>query len=114
MGENRERFERELHRLRGYRFKRLLVVGSEAEILSSQYHSNIKPNAVLATAYAFEVRYDLPVVFVPTARAGARLVKRWAFYFARQTVETVNDLWRAKLIIISSKEIGTSVRIFYP
>jgi DNA excision repair protein ERCC-4 len=96
MGENRERFERELHRLRGYRFKRLLVVGSEAEILSSQYHSNIKPNAVLATAYAFEVRYDLPVVFVPTGRAGARLVKRWAFYFARQTVETVNDLWRAK------------------
>jgi hypothetical protein len=25
----------------------------------------------------------------------ARLVERWAFYFARQTVETVNDLWRA-------------------
>src|SRR6478752_8650758 len=31
MADNRERFERELHRLRGYRFKRLLVVGSEAE-----------------------------------------------------------------------------------
>jgi DNA excision repair protein ERCC-4 len=25
MGENRERFERELHRLRGFRFKRLLI-----------------------------------------------------------------------------------------
>jgi DNA excision repair protein ERCC-4 len=95
MGENRDRFERELHRLRGYRFKRLLVVGSEAEILAGQYHSNIKPNAVLATLCAFEVRYDLPVVFVPTAQAGACLVERWAFYFARQTVETVNDLWRA-------------------
>jgi hypothetical protein len=75
--------------------KRLLVVGSEAEILAGQYHSNIKPNAVLATVWAFEVRYDLPVVFVQTAKAGARLVERWAFYFARQTVETVNDLWRA-------------------
>jgi DNA excision repair protein ERCC-4 len=94
MGENRERFERELHRLRGYRFKRLLVVGSEAEILSGQYHSNIKPNAVLATLYAFEVRYDLPVVFVPTAQAGARLVERWAFYFAREAVGIVNNLWR--------------------
>jgi DNA excision repair protein ERCC-4 len=62
MGENRARFERELHRLRGYRFKRLLVVGSEAEILAGQYHSDIKPNAVLATLCAFEVRYDLPVV----------------------------------------------------
>jgi ERCC4-type nuclease len=95
MGENRERFGRELHRLRGYRFKRLLVVGSEAEILAGQYHSNINPNAVLATLCAFEARYDLPVVFVPTAQAGARLVERWAFYFARQAVETVNNLWRA-------------------
>jgi hypothetical protein len=43
---------------------------------------------------AFEVRYDLPVVFVPTVQAGARLVERWAFYFARQSVETVNNLLR--------------------
>ena len=32
MGDNRVRFERELHRLRGYRFKRLLIVGSEKDI----------------------------------------------------------------------------------
>jgi hypothetical protein len=31
-GPNRERFERELHRLRGYRFKRLLSVGTEQDI----------------------------------------------------------------------------------
>lgn len=93
MGENRDRFE--LHRLRGYRFKRLLVIGSEAEILAGQYHSNIKPKAVLASVCAFEVRYDLPLVFVSTAQAGARLVERWAFYFARETVGVVNDLWRA-------------------
>jgi hypothetical protein len=36
MGENRQRFERELHRLRGFRFARLLVVGSEEEILQGQ------------------------------------------------------------------------------
>jgi hypothetical protein len=34
VGQSRERFERELHRLRGFRFKRLLVVGNEAEILA--------------------------------------------------------------------------------
>jgi hypothetical protein len=38
MGENRERFERGLHRLRGYKFKRLLMVGSEAEILAGKTH----------------------------------------------------------------------------
>jgi DNA excision repair protein ERCC-4 len=96
MGENRDRFERELHRLRGYRFKRLLVVGSEAEILAGQYHSNIKPNAVLATVWAFEMRYDLPVVFVPSPGDGARRIERWAFYFAREVVAATNNLWRGE------------------
>jgi DNA excision repair protein ERCC-4 len=77
VGANRERFERELHRLRGYRFKRLLVVGSEAEILAGNYHSKIMPKAVLATLGAFKVRYDLPVVFVPTAQDAARTIERW-------------------------------------
>ena len=62
MGENRERFARELHRLRGFRFKRLLIVGSESQILKGDYRSNIKPKAVIGTLRAFEVRYDVPVV----------------------------------------------------
>jgi DNA excision repair protein ERCC-4 len=32
VGDNRDRFARELHRLRGFRFKRLLIVGTEADI----------------------------------------------------------------------------------
>jgi hypothetical protein len=34
------------------------------------------------------------------SEAGARLVERWAFYFARETVAAVNDLWRTGLIFI--------------
>jgi DNA excision repair protein ERCC-4 len=83
----RERFERELHRLRGCRFKRLLIVGTEADILAGRYRSRIVPAAVLGSVCAFEVRYDLPVVFSPTPQAAARLVERWAFYFARECVE---------------------------
>jgi ERCC4-type nuclease len=37
IGQNRERFDRELHRLRGLRFNRLLVVGSEAHGLSGSH-----------------------------------------------------------------------------
>jgi hypothetical protein len=40
------------------------------------------------------VRYDLPVVFVPSPGDGMRLIELWACYFARETVEAVNDLWR--------------------
>ena len=70
------------------------MVGSEAEILAGQYHSNIKPAAVMASVCAFEVRYDIPVVFVPLPEDGARRIERWAFYFAREGVKAVNDLWR--------------------
>lgn len=34
VGDNRDRFARELHRLRGFHFKRLLIVGTEADIKS--------------------------------------------------------------------------------
>jgi DNA excision repair protein ERCC-4 len=96
MGESRNRFERELHRLRGFRFKRLLIVGTEAEILAGQYRSNIKSQAVIATLRAFEMRYDTPVVFCDTAEAAAARIESWAYWFAREIVEVVNALWRGQ------------------
>jgi ERCC4-type nuclease len=94
-GENRERFERELHRLRGFRFKRLLIVGARAEIEQGRYRSNVKPASVLHSLAAWEVRYDLPAVFCPTAEAAGQQVESWAFWYAREIVESVNALLRA-------------------
>jgi len=85
-GQNRERFEHELHRLRGYWFARLLVIGSVEAISSGEYRSKVHPNAVLGTLAAFEVRY-IPVVFAPTPEAGARLVLKWATYFLRELAQ---------------------------
>ena len=95
VGSNRERFERELHRLRGYRFKRLLVIGREDDIHLGCYHSSINPRSVLATIAAFEIRYDTPVVFCQTASLAARRVEEWAYWFAREFVLAANDLLRA-------------------
>jgi len=91
---NRGRFENELHRLRGFRFRRLLIVGDRGEIERGEYRSAIKPAAVLGTLAAFEVRYDCPVVFDPTPEAAARRVESWAWYAAREAVEAVNALLR--------------------
>jgi hypothetical protein len=88
MGSNRERFERELHRLRGYRFKRLLIVGTRAEIEAGDYRSNIKPQSVLHTLSAFEARYDCPVVFCPDPTAAALQVESWAYWFSREIVKS--------------------------
>ena len=95
MGENRQRFEKELHRLRGFRFKRLLVVGSRGEIELQRYHSRIAPKSVLGSLAAWEVRFDLPIVFAATPAEAADQIERWAWYFAREVVGSANDLWRA-------------------
>jgi len=94
VGENRSRLERECHRLRGFRFKRLLIVGTEEQIFRAQYHSSVAPKAILATLSAFEVRWDLPVVFCETPEKAALQIERWAFYYSREVVEGANNLLR--------------------
>jgi len=90
----RERFEHELHRLRGFRFKRLVVIGSRAEIEVQRYRSRVAPAAVLGTLAAWEIRFDLPTVFFSSPEEAARQIERWAFYFARQVVRDANNLLR--------------------
>jgi ERCC4-type nuclease len=94
LASNRDRFEHELHRLRGYRFKRLLIIGSRDDIAAGRYYSRIAPKAVLATLGAFEVRFDLPIVFAETSADAALQVERWVWYFSREAVETANMLFR--------------------
>ena len=67
----RERFERELHRLRGFRFARLLVVGAQAEVEQHRYRSATTPKSVLHSLAAFEARYSIPVVWSPTPEEAA-------------------------------------------
>lgn len=93
-GANRERFEREMHRLRGYRFKRLLVVGARAEISQHRYRSNIAPAAILGTLAAFEVRYDVPVIWIGLPECAARRVEHWAWWYARELLKTVQPILR--------------------
>jgi ERCC4-type nuclease len=92
LSSNRDRFEHELHRLRGYRFKRLLVVGTREDIVAGRYHSRILPKAVLATLSAFEIRYDLPVTFIETPEEAATAIERWAFYYCREVIKLAHAL----------------------
>ena len=94
-GDSRERFERELHRLRGFRFTRLLVVGTVDQITQHTYRSQVKPASVLNSLAAWEVRYSIPVVFRRTAESAAEQVETWAWWFAREYIEVANDLLRA-------------------
>jgi ERCC4-type nuclease len=64
-GDNRDRIERELCRLRGMAFARLFAIGNLDDITLHRYQSRINPAAVIGTLAAFEVRY-VPVVWSAT------------------------------------------------
>jgi DNA excision repair protein ERCC-4 len=94
IGPERDRFERELCRLRGYRFKRLIVIGQRAEIEQGRYRSNIKPQSVLGSLDVWEVRYGVPYTFASTPEDAARVVERWVYLFAREVCQEANALLR--------------------
>jgi ERCC4-type nuclease len=91
-GESRQRFERELLRMRSYPFCRLLIVGSEDDIRQAKYHSNVSPQSVIGSLATWEIRFNLPVVFSASADLAARQLERWAFYFAREIILSANSI----------------------
>ena len=80
--------------MRGFRFKRLLIVGTREEIEAGAYRSTIRPASVLASLAAWECRYDVPVVFADAPEPAAALVEGWAWWYCREHVEGVNRLLR--------------------
>ena len=83
----RERFEKELIRMRPYDFRRLLIVGTLAQIEAHDYRSQANPKAVIASVFAFEVRYALPVCFCAIPEAAAVQVEQWAWYYVREATK---------------------------
>lgn len=76
----RDRFERELHRLRGFEFARVLIVGSPNEVKAMAAN----PKAVFSSISAFEARYKVAFVWESSPEFAARLVERWAWFFWRE------------------------------
>ena len=96
--DRREVFERELLRLRGCRFKRLLIIGSEEDVYEHRYRSNVTPNSLLGSLRSFEVRYDVPVVWKADPDSAARQVELWAQKFATELCKTSYDISQAKRV----------------
>ena len=87
----RDRFMRELERLRGYRFARLLIIGCVGDIEMGHYRSRVTPKAILHSLYSIEAKY-VPVCWARTPQEGGELVERWAFWFARSCLEAARRI----------------------
>jgi DNA excision repair protein ERCC-4 len=90
----RERFERELIRMRGYPFRRLVIIGDRSDIEEHRYRSRMLPKAILHTLAAYEIRFEVPVSWFPTPEAAGRQVESWIWWIAYEITQNSNDLLR--------------------
>jgi len=70
MNNNRERFERELNKLRFYDFAAVVIESSLDDVKNGRYRSAMKPHAALQSIFAFSVRYRTAFIWAGD-RAGA-------------------------------------------
>jgi DNA excision repair protein ERCC-4 len=70
MNGNRDRFERELAKLRFYDLAAVVVEASLDDVSKGRYKSEMKPHAALQSIFAFQIRYKIPFMFCGS-RAGA-------------------------------------------
>ncbi len=72
--QGRERFERELHRLRPYHLKAVVVECSLEDISRGRYTSNMTPQSALQSIFAMQVRYSVPFIWAGSRRGGEYVV----------------------------------------
>ena len=86
----RARFMREMHRLRGFSFARLLVIGTEMDLarLVAQGRANL--SQIEHSLLSIEVRYGVPVVRADTATQAGVMVETWAWAVWRDAVAKVS------------------------
>lgn len=76
---SRDRFERELVRMREYPYRAIVVKSTWSAIELKQYHGATHPNAVLGSAMAFAMSAQVPIImsgggYVITSKLVARLL----------------------------------------
>jgi DNA excision repair protein ERCC-4 len=69
----RDRFERELFKMRALDYRALVIEATLEDIIAGRYRSEMNPKAAVQTLVAFSIRYDLPVWFAGD-RASGRMI----------------------------------------
>lgn len=83
VGRDRDRFKRELQRLRGYRFRMLVVEANAEELERGEWQSQLLPAHVVGSLAAWVAQYELPCWLAGTHEAAGRFVERYLYQCAR-------------------------------
>jgi hypothetical protein len=83
VGPERERFRRELIRLRGYPFRTLLVEAAWCDVEQHTYQGKMNAQSITASIAAWTGRFELPVFFAGDRQAAERFARLWLFHAGR-------------------------------
>ena len=95
MGNERARFEREVEKMRQFRFRALLVECDRTDIVNGFYQSQISPATCLSTVDVFSVRAGLQTFWCGNKAGCARQVENLVRMFCQGIVNDVERLERA-------------------
>lgn len=95
-GRERERFDRELVALRGYRLAYVVGEFGLRDILGHEYRSQISPNAVLSSIAKWET-WGIRFVFCDTHEGASYIVAKMLYFIGARVIE-----------LASSQLVGTS------
>ena len=62
-GSERDRFKRELQRLRAYRCRAVVIEAHMAEVIYQKYRGNMVPAAIMGSVASWQTRYEVPFVW---------------------------------------------------
>lgn len=84
---DRDRFVRELERLRGYQSAALLIEAPLAIIQAGRYRSHMKPDAAVQSIFSIMQRYRMPVYFAKDRTDGEKFVYDFLRHFIHHAAE---------------------------
>ena len=83
IGQQRERFERELERLSEIRFRALVIEGTLAEVVDATAGRRLTPRQVLGSVLAWLFKYNVAPIFADNRTAAAVVVATLLHHAAR-------------------------------
>ena len=90
----RDRFKRELHRLRPYTLKAVVVEATLQDVARGRYKSQMKPQAALQSVISFQVKYGISFIWAGDRSGGEYmthgLLSKWAREIQNQYEEIHN------------------------
>ena len=93
MTTGRERFEKELMRMKAYSHKCVVVEGLWSDLENGNYRSQIKPKSATHTVISWMSRFGVPFAFVGSRESAAAFVDFFLFSTARRMHDNMERLF---------------------